>query len=585
MRRSLLRRHRCLRPGPRRRPRTPARATSSSSASRASTAPTASCAPTPTSSSSSTLPIERTELVEPEDGDVAEALAELRADDDVVSAEPDRPVTASPRPTTSTWNSLWGLDELRRHRHRRARGLGAQRRRGVTVAVVDTGINVDHEDLRARSRERRRQATEPTASTTTATAWSTTRRLGLRHRTTDPAGRQRPRHARRRHDRRDRRQRRRRDRRRAARRKVLPLRALDNNGSGWMSDIAAAFDYAGDLGVQIVNASLGGGYATALAERRSPPIPTRSTSSPPATTTSTTTTRTPPPTRARCRSRTCSASARPTARRPARAASPTTAPRRVDLFAPGVGILSAWHTAPSAYEYLERHLDGHAARRRRRRARAGRDARPRRTSQLKWALTLLGRRQARARRPVGHRRAPERRRRGRRDHRPGPGRRSRRPSRRPAPPPRRRRRRPSPRPRPPPRPRRAGPPASSPAPGTPVTPAPIADARAAPLRRQRRRLAGHHAQQAAGPLLALTRGDVRFTITRRGSKKPLASWTRRGRTGANSIALTRRLPTGRTLKPGTYTLAVALSATATTRGRCESDSAERPLRAAAAATT
>ena len=39
---------------------------------------------------------------------------------------------------------------------------------------------------------------------------------------------------------------------------------LGNNGSGWTSDIAAAFDYAGDLGVQIVNASLGGGYSNAI---------------------------------------------------------------------------------------------------------------------------------------------------------------------------------------------------------------------------------------------------------------------------------------------------------------------------------
>ena len=46
--------------------------------------------------------------------------------------------------------------------------------------------------------------------------------------------------------------------------KILPLRALDDDGRGWMSDIAAAFDYAGDLGVPIVNASLGGGYADAI---------------------------------------------------------------------------------------------------------------------------------------------------------------------------------------------------------------------------------------------------------------------------------------------------------------------------------
>ena len=37
-----------------------------------------------------TLDVERTELVDPKDGDVAEALAELRADDAVVSADADR---------------------------------------------------------------------------------------------------------------------------------------------------------------------------------------------------------------------------------------------------------------------------------------------------------------------------------------------------------------------------------------------------------------------------------------------------------------------------------------------------------------
>ena len=38
--------------------------------------------------------------------------------------------------------------------------------------------------------------------------------------------------------------------------KVVPLRALDDGGSGYMSDVAAAFDYAGDQGLRIVNASL-----------------------------------------------------------------------------------------------------------------------------------------------------------------------------------------------------------------------------------------------------------------------------------------------------------------------------------------
>ena len=38
---------------------------------------------------------------------------------------------------------------------------------------------------------------------------------------------------------------------------LLVLQALGANGSGWSTDVAAAFDYAGDLGVPVVNASLG----------------------------------------------------------------------------------------------------------------------------------------------------------------------------------------------------------------------------------------------------------------------------------------------------------------------------------------
>ena len=49
--------------------------------------------------------------------------------------------------------------------------------------------------------------------------------------------------------------------------KVVPLRALDDAGNGYMHDIAAAFDYAGDDGLRIVNASLAGGYARAFWRR------------------------------------------------------------------------------------------------------------------------------------------------------------------------------------------------------------------------------------------------------------------------------------------------------------------------------
>jgi hypothetical protein len=53
--------------------------------------------------------------------------------------------------------------------------------------------------------------------------------------------------------------------------------------------------------------------------------------------------------------------------------------------------------------------------------------------------------------------------------------------------------------------------------------------------------------------------SVRFTVTRRGSKHVLATWTRKGAAGANVVTLTRRLPTRRTLGRGSYTLSLRLS--------------------------
>jgi thermitase len=47
---------------------------------------------------------------------------------------------------------------------------------------------------------------------------------------------------------------------------IVPLRVLDADGSGWASDVAAAFDWAGDRAVPVVNASLGSAGIT-TAER------------------------------------------------------------------------------------------------------------------------------------------------------------------------------------------------------------------------------------------------------------------------------------------------------------------------------
>jgi hypothetical protein len=56
---------------------------------------------------------------------------------------------------------------------------------------------------------------------------------------------------------------------------------------------------------------------------------------------------------------------------------------------------------------------------------------------------------------------------------------------------------------------------------------------------------------------------VRFSVVRRGGGSP-ATWSVRARAGANAFTLARRLPTHRTLAPGSYTLRVGLAATAAT---------------------
>jgi hypothetical protein len=56
---------------------------------------------------------------------------------------------------------------------------------------------------------------------------------------------------------------------------------------------------------------------------------------------------------------------------------------------------------------------------------------------------------------------------------------------------------------------------------------------------------------------------VRFTVTKRGARSALASWTRRSAAGTSLVTLKRRLPTRRTLRRGTYTL--TLRAGASTR--------------------
>ena len=103
-------------------------------------------------------------------------------------------------------------------------------------------------------------------------------------------------------------------------------------------------------------------------------------------------------------------------------------------------------------------------------------------------------------------------------------------------------------------------PASTPAPvvPTPVTPTPQAAARLTDLK------VGRSLKGAKGKLrvtFKLTQSaTVRFTVTAKG--KSLGTWTRRAHRGGNQFTLTRKLPTRKTLKRGSYRLSVALSGSA-----------------------
>jgi len=191
-----------------------------------------------------TLGIAGVEVVTAGDGD--RAVAELRADPDVVWAEPDRRRHAAADPLADLeWGlensgaSVWGgtldadVDA--------SAAWGTTRGAGVTVAVVDSGVDAGHPDLvtvpgkdwvddDAVPQDLNGHGTH--VAGTIAAPENGLGVVGV-----------------------------------APEAKIMPLRVLDASGSGWGSDVAAAFDWAGDLGVRVVNASLGSDDVT-LSERQ-----------------------------------------------------------------------------------------------------------------------------------------------------------------------------------------------------------------------------------------------------------------------------------------------------------------------------
>jgi subtilisin family serine protease len=207
------------------------------------------------------------------------ALAALRADPDVQWAQRDAGVTAQASTNADTfWGLLWGLNNT----GQMIDGVGGTADAdmdvpeawslatgaGVTVAVVDTGVDADHEDLAGeiavnggetgagresngidddgdglvddwRGYDFSYRDNDPSdikghGSHVTGTIVATNANgKGISGLAPDA--------------------------------KVLMLKALGDNGQGAWSDLADAFDFAGDQGIRVVNASLGGaGYVPVI---------------------------------------------------------------------------------------------------------------------------------------------------------------------------------------------------------------------------------------------------------------------------------------------------------------------------------
>ena len=227
----------------------------------------------------------------------------------------------------------------------------------------------------------------------------------------------------------------------------------------------------------------------------------------------------------------------------------------VDLFAPGVSIVSTYNGSPTAYAVARRHLDGLTARRRRRRARAGRQPRRPRPGSCSYALLSSVDAKPALERARRHRRAPERERRGQRD----PGRRAARRRRRP-------RRRRAARRADAARPRRRSCRRSRSRRPSPRSSTPVATATPAPVLLRRSPSPARCGPRASKLRVSFRSDAGRVRCASRSRARAPRPCSRTGPAAAapapTPFTLTRRLPTGKTLKPGSYTLAVVVSATA-----------------------
>jgi thermitase len=191
-----------------------------------------------------TLSLPRTEVVTAPAGEASDALRELNADSDVEYAELDRTRRAFAAP--DYFGLLWGLNNEGQSFPNYGDGTvdadmdvleawqlstGNQR----TVVVVDSGVEATHPDLAGQILAGGHDYVDDDSTPTDENGHGThvTGTIVARQDNHEGVAGVAP------------------------NAKVLPLRVLDDGGDGSTADVAEAFDWAGDNGYRIVNASLG----------------------------------------------------------------------------------------------------------------------------------------------------------------------------------------------------------------------------------------------------------------------------------------------------------------------------------------
>jgi thermitase len=192
------------------------------------------------------LRLPETEVVVVPGEEADDALAELNADPDVVYAEPDRVRTAFAPPNDQLWTLMWGLANSGQGPFEGTPGADIRaldawpygQGAGQTVGVVDSGVDLGHADLAGQIAAGGRNFVPGAASGDVSDLLGHGTHVSgiIAARANNSIGVVGV----------------------APEAKVLPLRAFDSQGRALDSWLAQAFDYAGDLGLRVVNASLGG---------------------------------------------------------------------------------------------------------------------------------------------------------------------------------------------------------------------------------------------------------------------------------------------------------------------------------------